>query len=150
AAEYWTIAAEAGNRDAMERLARCYLRGDGVEQDPDEATRWLLRSGVLGESDDICARAIMLDSEGKVQVVNFIEPDYRGFFGFFRRIFDAIAGIFRRRRRAAEGAKSGSNGENGTRRRLGKGARRRVFFWGETLGTATGKNGGRAARLFEP
>ena len=80
----------------MERLARCYLRGDGVEQDPDEATRWLLRSGVLGESDDICARAIMLDSEGKVQVVNFIEPDYRGFFGFFRRIFDAIAGIFRR------------------------------------------------------
>ena len=96
AARWYRKAAEAGNRDAMERLARCYLRGDGVEQNPNEATRWLLRSGALGESDDICARAIMLDSEGKVQVVNFIEPDYRGFFGFFRRIFDAITGIFRR------------------------------------------------------
>ncbi len=96
AARWYRTAAEAENKTAMERLARCYLRGDGVEQDPDEATRWLLRSGVLGESDDICARAIMLDSEGKVKVLNFIEPDYRGFFGFFRRIFDAIAGIFRR------------------------------------------------------
>ena len=76
AAEYWTIAAEAGNRDAMERLARCYLRGDGVETNPDEATRWLVRAGVIDDKPNgVRERAFILDSEGKALILNFIDSE---------------------------------------------------------------------------
>lgn len=46
----WKLAAESGNADAMQNLARCYSAGDGVEADEHIAVMWLSKAAASGQT----------------------------------------------------------------------------------------------------
>lgn len=45
ALQYWHMAAERGQSEAMVYISRCYLMGWGVDQDSAKAEEWLLKAG---------------------------------------------------------------------------------------------------------
>jgi len=50
AREIWLSLAEGGNTTAMNNLANMYDQGQGVEQDPATAARWMRRAAEAGDS----------------------------------------------------------------------------------------------------
>ena len=53
AAEWYRLAAERGHPDAQYNLGFMYLRGEGVETDPNEGSRWLQRSAGQGAEQSL-------------------------------------------------------------------------------------------------
>ena len=63
AACWYRVGAEAGDRNAMERLGECFAKGVGVAENKAEALRWLLAS--QGTTVEEYVAAIRAQAEGK-------------------------------------------------------------------------------------
>lgn len=55
--EELVLDAQSGDAEAQYQLAMCYVDGDGVEEDDEEAARWLAAACALGHVDAMCELA---------------------------------------------------------------------------------------------
>ena len=60
-------AVEAGSGRAAMYIGRCYLIGDGVDQDIDKALEYFQKSAELGYIPAFCSIAIMLMANGEIE-----------------------------------------------------------------------------------
>lgn len=83
AVRLWTIAAEKGNGEAMNRLGAAYLRGEGVPKDDKLALHWFEKGADEGNADALFNLGLAYNGNG------FAETDYEKALKYFSQAYKA-------------------------------------------------------------